>query len=65
MWEYITKKIHNEGENVLKINSNDNYIQAYIHHLNQIDESHNLKKELEAFVSDESHPEEERAKAEI
>ena len=65
MWEYINKKLQNEGENALKIQSDNQMQQAYIQHLNEVDEIERLKKELEDIVENESIPEDERRKAEI
>jgi hypothetical protein len=53
LWEYINKKLSNEGENMAKVISDSTYIQSYLHHLNEVDEIGALSKELEDIIKDE------------
>ena len=65
LWEYINKKLQNDGENTLKIQSDNPYLQSYLNHLNELDELTYLTEELESFLSDPKIPLEERQQAEL
>lgn len=60
LWEYINKKLSNDGENTLKIQSENPFLQQYLHHITEIDEITQLTQELENIIVEPTTPEDER-----
>lgn len=73
LWDYINKKLQNEGENTFKIassnggignGSHSEYLQQYLSHINENDEINQLIEELEKIISEKDTPSDMKKKAE-
>eukprot|EP00347_Sterkiella_histriomuscorum_P012579 403368026 len=68
LWDYINKKLKNEGENTFKIASGDpssEYLQQFLSHLNESDEINQLAEELQKVISEKDTPADMKKKAEM